>query len=62
MARRCIQAQGLRVTGSLGVMLMAREHGLIEAARPWVYKLIGEGMHIDTDLAESALTSIGEGK
>ena len=61
MARRCIQAQGLRVTGSLGVILMARKHGLIEAARPWVYKLIGEGMHIDTDLAENALASIGEG-
>lgn len=43
MARRCVKAHGLKMTGSLGVILMARKQGLISSARPWVYKLINQG-------------------
>lgn len=62
MARRCISAHGLRVIGSLGMILRAKIFGLIDIARPWVYKLMDEGMYMEADLIEKSLSAIGEGK
>jgi len=62
MARRCISAYGLQMIGSLGMILRARKFGLIDAARPWVYKLKDEGMYVDVDLVERSLSAIGEEK
>ena len=60
MARRCINAHALRMIGSLGVMLRTKEHGLIDKARPWVYKLRSEGMYVADELIEQCLSAIGE--
>ena len=62
MARRCISAHGLQVIGSLGIILKAKLHGLIDTARPWIYKLRDYGLYVDNDLVERALKSIGEMK
>jgi predicted nucleic acid-binding protein len=62
MARRCVNAHGLQMTGSLGIILRAKNSGIIKAARPWVYKLKDEGMYVDVDLVERVLSAIGEGK
>jgi predicted nucleic acid-binding protein len=62
MARRCISAHGLQVIGSLGMILRAKICGLIDVAKPWVYKLHNEGMYVGADLLEKALTLVGEGK
>ena len=62
MARRCISAHGLKVIGSLGIILKAKLHGLIDTARPWIYKLRDYGLYVDNDLVERALKSIGEMK
>jgi len=62
MARRCISAHGLQMIGSLGMILRARKLGLIDAARPWVYKLKDEGMYVEVSLIERALSAIGEGQ
>lgn len=60
MARRCISAHALRMVGSLGVILRAKERGLIDKARPWVYKLKSEGMYVADELIERSLSAIGE--
>ena len=60
MGRRCISAHGLQMIGSLGIILRAKIFGLIETARPWVYKLKNEGMYIDVELIERALSAMGE--
>ena len=60
MARRCISAHGLQMIGSLGMILRARKFGLIDAARPWVYKLKDEGMYVEVDLVERSLSANGE--
>jgi predicted nucleic acid-binding protein len=62
MARRCISAHGLQMIGSLGMILRARKFGLIDAARPWVYKLKDEGMYVEVELIERSLSAIGEGE
>lgn len=46
--------------GSLGVVLRAKERGVIDAARPLVNKLVTEGMYADKELLERSLTAIGE--
>ena len=62
MARRCISAHGLQMIGSLGMILRAKRLGLIEAARPWVYKLSEQGMFMDAKLVERSLSAVGEGQ
>lgn len=62
MARRCISAHGLNMIGSLGMILRARKLGLIDAARPWVYKLKDEGMYVEVSLVERALSALSEGQ
>ena len=44
------------------MILRARKFGLIDAARPWVYKLKDEGMYVEVDLVERSLSAIGEGQ
>ena len=48
--------------GSLGMILRAKRLGLIEAARPWVYKLREQGMFVDVKLLERSLSAVGEGQ
>ena len=60
MARRCIDAHGLQVIGSVGIALRARRTGLIKAARPLVYDLISAGLYLDIAFAENALALVGE--
>jgi predicted nucleic acid-binding protein len=60
MARRCVSAHGLLMIGSLGVILRAKKHGLVDAARPWVNKLIDQGMYVTDELVKQSLTAIGE--
>ena len=62
MGRRCVSAHGLQVIGSFGIILRAKIFGLIDAARPWVYKLKDEGMYVDVEFIERALSAISEGK
>jgi len=60
MARRCLDAHGLQVIGSLGIAIKARRNGVIEAARPVVYDLISAGLYLDKKLAEKALAIVDE--
>ncbi len=62
MARRCVSTHDLLMIGSLGVVLRAKDRGLLDQARPWVYKLKDEGMYVAEDLVERSLSAVGEGK
>lgn len=59
-ARRCALTLGLPVFGSIGVVLRAKQAGLITKAGPWVDKLRDAGMFADERLIRAALASIGE--
>ncbi|HSL84983.1 MAG TPA: DUF3368 domain-containing protein [Thermoanaerobaculia bacterium] len=59
-ARRCARSLGVPVTGTLGVVLRAKQAGTLKAARPMVEALVQKGAYLGRDLVEAALRSVGE--
>jgi predicted nucleic acid-binding protein len=59
-ARRYAIRMGLPVSGTLGVLLLAKQEGLIEAVKPLISSLIESGLHVHQDLAEEVLQLAGE--
>lgn len=59
-ARRCAQALGLSVIGTLGVVLRAKRKGLIPAARLTLTRLREVGLYVADDLVDRALGHLGE--
>ena len=59
-ARRCARSIGILVTGTLGIILRAKQRGIIPAARPIVEHLLRKGMYLSKELVETTLADIGE--
>jgi hypothetical protein len=59
-ARRYAIRMGRPVSGTLGVLLLAKQEGLIEAVKPLISSLIESGLHVHQDLAEEVLQLAGE--
>lgn len=59
--RRAAEARGLTVTGTIGLLLKAKERGLIPAVRPVLDSMIASGLRISPGLREEALRTTGEG-
>lgn len=60
VATRKARAIGLRVIGTLGVLLMAKEKGLLPHLRPWLDSLNRAGFRMSHDLYNRVLVSAGE--
>ena len=60
LARRIAQAAGLKVWGTLKVLLEAKSHGLAEAIEPLVNRLEAAGMWISSDIRKRVLGLAGE--
>jgi hypothetical protein len=59
-ARLVAERLGLRLTGTMGVLIRARRAGLITALRPEVEGLRRHGIHIAPALVEAVLRQMGE--
>jgi predicted nucleic acid-binding protein len=59
-ARRCAQTLGIDVCGTLAIVLRAKQHGLIEEARPLIQRLVEAGMYLSRDVLDQALALVGE--
>ncbi len=59
-ARRCAAAHHVPVRGTLGLVLAARQKGLIPAARPVLDELRRAGMYLSDSLVNRALILVGE--
>ncbi len=59
-ARRCAAALGIPVRGTLGLVLNAKQKGIIPAARPILEKLLLSGMYLSDKVINQALALIGE--
>lgn len=59
-ARRCAHALGLPVIGTLGIVVRARRHRLIQHAKPVIEQLVTHGMYLREELIEQVLLTIGE--
>jgi predicted nucleic acid-binding protein len=51
---------GILITGTAGIVVEARQAGLIPAARPIFSRLADEGFHLGDDLVRAVLSELGE--
>lgn len=58
--RRYAERMGLPRTGSLGVLLLAKDAGLIDSVAIWIAKLQGAGLFLSSDLVRKVLEIAGE--
>jgi len=58
--RTAALAVGLRVTGSLGLLVRARTVGLVPAIRPFIERAMNDGVWYDPELTHRVLTDLGE--
>ncbi len=59
-ARRLAEELGLTVIGTLGILLRAKQAGLLPTVRPLVHALIAQGFHLAPDLYQTVLDLAGE--
>jgi predicted nucleic acid-binding protein len=58
--RRCALAHRIPVRGTLGLVLIAKQRGKIEAARPVLERLREEGMYLSDAILNRALAMAAE--
>jgi predicted nucleic acid-binding protein len=59
-ARNAATAMGIPSQGTLGVVVFAKTHGFIPAARPVVEQLRQQGMYLSDQVMNQALAQVGE--
>jgi predicted nucleic acid-binding protein len=59
-ARNCAAALGIPHQGTLGLLIYAKQRGLIPVARPLVERLRQEGMYLSDQIINQALGQVGE--
>ncbi len=59
-ARRFAERLGLPLTGTLGLLLLAKEEKLIESVSPWIEKVSTAGLYLRPDLVKRVLDLAGE--
>lgn len=60
IAREYAKYLDFKVTGTLGVILKAKEKGIIENVKPLIDALIQNGIYIGNEIYEDVLNSAGE--
>ncbi|MFH1335096.1 MAG: DUF3368 domain-containing protein [Candidatus Zixiibacteriota bacterium] len=60
LARRIAEMQKFRLTGTAGVLLRAKEKGLIPALKPVIEKLLSHNFRLKPDLVKTILELAGE--
>jgi predicted nucleic acid-binding protein len=59
-ARRCADALGIPVRGTLGLVLLGKKRGQVPAARPVLEALRGAGMYLSSSVLDRALKMVDE--
>lgn len=59
-ARRCAAALGIATRGTLGVVLLAKQRGILASAAHLVARLREAGLYLSPDLIADALSLVGE--
>ena len=59
-AKKTAKFMGLKVTGTLGVLLKAKKEGLIERVEPILNSIIADGFYIASDIRQMVLEEAGE--
>lgn len=59
-ARRCAKALGVPVIGTFGVIIRAKQRGLLASAQPVIRSIVDAGLYYDDAAIRTLLSSIGE--
>ncbi|MCX7017100.1 MAG: DUF3368 domain-containing protein [Candidatus Sumerlaeota bacterium] len=59
-ARRCAQVWRIQTRGTLGLVLLAKQRGILPLARPVLERLLQVGLYLDRELMDSVLALVGE--
>jgi predicted nucleic acid-binding protein len=59
-ARQCAQALNIQTQGTLGLLLVAKQLGLISTVRPYLEHLRQTGMYLTDRLMNQILVAAGE--
>jgi predicted nucleic acid-binding protein len=59
-ARRFAESAGLRVQGTLALLLIGKQTGKIDAVRPLLERLHASGMHVSDEVMRRVLARAGE--
>jgi predicted nucleic acid-binding protein len=59
-ARRCAQVLNIQTQGTLGLVLVAKQQGLVPAVRPVLERLAQAGMYLSDRLEQQILVAAGE--
>jgi predicted nucleic acid-binding protein len=59
-ARNCARINSLPCVGTLGLVLAAKDTGLLPAARPIVEKMMSAGFYLAGEILERSLRGVGE--
>lgn len=59
-AKKHAKYLGLSVTGTLGVLIKAKQAGYIESLKPILHQMIEHGIYISNGLVEICLKQVGE--
>jgi predicted nucleic acid-binding protein len=59
-ARAVATARGLKIIGTAGLLVRARQRGLISAVRPWLERMQNQGMRYSQRFVEELLRQLGE--
>jgi len=58
--RRAALAAGLKVTGVLGLLGLAKQRQVIQAVKPYLEKAVAAGIRYDPELVQRVLEAVGE--
>jgi predicted nucleic acid-binding protein len=59
-ARRCAKTLGIPVRGTVGIVLLAKQRGVVPAARPIMERIVRSGMYLSDRALNDALALVGE--
>ena len=58
--RKCAASLQIPVRGTLGIVLVAKNRGVIPRARPVIEDMMGAGLYLSRNVLEAALHRVGE--
>ena len=60
LARKCAETHNIPLVGTLGIVLLAKKHGLVSKARPLMNELKHHGMYLHESTLNQALSLVNE--
>jgi hypothetical protein len=60
IGRKVAESLGLPITGSVGILIRAKQLGEIAVVKPFLDQLVQTGFHLSGDFVEAVLRQVGE--